>query len=255
MSADHSDEVRLDYSRERRKGVGEVVYCSGKSDEQLSLIASDIRSRRMNMAFSRLSTEQAELIAPGDPPMSYNPVSKLGLIEFTPAPRLGATVAVISAGSSDVPAALEAAEIVQFLGCDTQKFFDVGVAGLHRLLDSLPEIRDADIAIVAAGMDGALPTVVAGLVPCLVIGLPTSVGYGIASGGAVALNTMLSSCSPGMVVVNIDNGIGAGLAAVVAAKKMSRPACPAVIIARAAERKLKYAEELPDIREEPPDDL
>jgi NCAIR mutase (PurE)-related protein len=154
--------------------------------------------------------------------MSYNPVSKLGLIEFTPAPRLGATVAVISAGSSDVPVALEAAEIVQFLGCDVKKFFDVGVAGLHRLLDSLPEIRDADIAIVAAGMDGALPTVVAGLVPCLVIGLPTSVGYGIASGGNVALQTMLASCSPGLVVVNIDNGVGAGIAAVIAAQKTRR---------------------------------
>jgi NCAIR mutase (PurE)-related protein len=101
-----------------------------------------------------------------------------------------------------------------------KKFFDVGVAGLHRLLNVLPEIREADIAIVAAGMDGVLPTVVTGLVSCLVIGLPTSVGYGVASGGNVALNTMLSSCAPGLVVVNIDNGIGAGLAAVIAAKKI-----------------------------------
>jgi len=132
------------------------------------------------------------------------------------------TVAVITAGSSDVPIASEAAAIADFFGCDVRKFFDVGVAGLHRLLSVMPDIKEADIAIVAAGMDGALPTVVTGLVPCLVIGLPTSVGYGIASGGGVALNAMLSSCSPGMVVVNIDNGIGAGLAAVVAAKKMSR---------------------------------
>jgi NCAIR mutase (PurE)-related protein len=218
----YNDEVRLDYEREERKGVGEVVYCPGKSDEQLSGIAADIRKKGMNMAFSRLSPNQAKLIAPGEPPMKYDPVSRLGIIEFTPAPRLHVTVAVVTAGSSDVPIASEAAAIADFFGCDVRKFFDVGVAGLHRLLSALPEIRKADIAIVAAGMDGVLPTVVTGLVPCLVIGLPTSVGYGIASGGGVALNTMLSSCSPGMVVVNIDNGIGAGLAAVVAAKKMSR---------------------------------
>jgi NCAIR mutase (PurE)-related protein len=219
---DYSDEVRLDYSREERKGVGEVVYCPGKSDEQLVGIARDIRSRGMNMAFSRLSAHQAELITSAEPPLVYDPVSRLGTIEFTPSPKLDATVAVLTAGSSDVPVALEAAGIAEFFGCTVKKYFDVGVAGLHRLLNVLPEIRTADIAIVAAGMDGALPTVVTGLVSYLVIGLPTSVGYGIAAGGNVALNTMLSSCSPGLVVVNIDNGIGAGLAAVIAVKKMSK---------------------------------
>jgi NCAIR mutase (PurE)-related protein len=221
MHLSYSDEVRLDYSRAERKGVGEVIYCPGKSDEQLSGIASDIRAREMNMAFSRLSPHQAELITPGEPPLRYDPVSRLGFIEFAPARRLNATVAVVTAGSSDVPIASEAAGIAEFFGCSVRRFFDVGVAGLHRLLNVIDEIREADIAIVAAGMDGVLPTVVTGLVPCLVIGLPTSVGYGIASGGGVALNTMLSSCSPGMVVVNIDNGIGAGLAAVVAAGRMS----------------------------------
>jgi NCAIR mutase (PurE)-related protein len=156
--------------------------------------------------------------------LKYDTVSRLGFIEFAPAPRMAATVAVVTAGSSDVPVASEAAGIVEFLGCGVRRFFDVGVAGIHRLLDSIGEIREADVVIVAAGMDGVLPTVVTGLVPCLVIGLPTSVGYCIASGGRVALNTMLSSCSPGMVVVNIDNGIGAGLAAVVAARRMSGPA-------------------------------
>ncbi|MDR1651323.1 MAG: nickel pincer cofactor biosynthesis protein LarB [Synergistaceae bacterium] len=218
---DYKDEVRLDYSREERKGVSEVVYCPGKSDGQLAGIASDVRARSMNMAFSRLSPHQAEIIA-GTPPLSYDPISKLGTIEFTPAPKLGVTVAVLSAGSSDVPAALEAAQIAEFFGCTVKKFFDVGVAGLHRLLGILPELREADIAIAAAGMDGVLPTVVTGLLPCLVIGLPTSVGYGVASGGRTALDTMLASCSPGLVTVNIDNGVGAGLAAVIAAKKMRR---------------------------------
>jgi NCAIR mutase (PurE)-related protein len=218
----YSEEVRLDYEREERKGVGEIVYCPGKSDGQLSGIAADVRARRMNMAFSRLSPAQAELITPGEPPLRYDAVSRLGFIEFAPAPKLDVSVAVITAGSSDVPIAAEAAGIAEFFGCGVSRFFDVGVAGLHRLLAVLPEIKKADIAIVAAGMDGVLPTVVTGLVPCLVIGLPTSVGYGVASGGTVALNTMLSSCSPGMVVVNIDNGIGAGLAAIIAAKKMAR---------------------------------
>ncbi|MDR1509501.1 MAG: nickel pincer cofactor biosynthesis protein LarB [Synergistaceae bacterium] len=216
------DEVRLDYDREERKGVGEVIYCPGKSDSQLSGIAADVRERRMNMAFSRLSSRQAELISEGEPPMIYDPVARLGTIEFSPPPKLRASVAVITAGSSDVPVAAEAAAIAAFFGCDVKRFFDVGAAGLHRLLKVLPEIREADIAIVAAGMDGVLPTIVTGLVPCLVIGLPTSVGYGIASNGVVALNTMLSSCSPGMVVVNIDNGIGAGLAAVIAAKNAEK---------------------------------
>jgi NCAIR mutase (PurE)-related protein len=216
------DEVRLDYDREERKGVGEVVYCSGKSDEQLTGIAADVRARGMNMAFSRLSPRQAELISDGAPPLVYDPVSRFGTIEFSPAPRLSASVAVVTAGSSDVPVASEAAAIAEFFGCEVKRYFDVGAAGLHRLLKVLPEIREADIAIVAAGMDGVLPTIVTGLVPCLVIGLPTSVGYGIASNGNVALNTMLSSCSPGMVVVNIDNGVGAGLAAVIAAKNAEK---------------------------------
>jgi NCAIR mutase (PurE)-related protein len=219
---DSIDEVRLDYGREDRKGVGEVVYCPGKSDDQLSGIAADIRARRMNMAFSRLSPRQAELISEGEPRLVYDPTSRLGTIEFSPAPKLPVTAAVITAGSSDVPAASEAAGIAEFFGLEVKRYFDVGAAGLHRLLKVLPEIREADIAIVAAGMDGVLPTIVTGLVPCLVIGLPTSVGYGIAAGGNVALNTMLSSCSPGMVVVNIDNGVGAGLAAVIAAKNAEK---------------------------------
>jgi NCAIR mutase (PurE)-related protein len=217
-----SSEVRLDYTRHSRKGVGEVVYCPGKSDRQISSIAEDVRKRGINMAFSRMSQAQADLIASGAPRLSYDPVSRLGVIECVPRARLGVVAAVITAGSSDVPVALEAAGIAEFFGLEVKKFFDVGVAGLHRLLDALPEISSADIAIVAAGMDGALPSVAAGLLPCLVIGLPTSVGYGVAAGGNAALNAMLSSCSPGLVVVNIDNGVGAGLAAVIAARNIAR---------------------------------
>ena len=212
-------EVRLDFDRERRKGIGEVVYCPGKSDEQIVMIARSVRERGVNMAFSRMTPEQANLVAAGDPALIYDPVSRLGIIQKTePEPR--GRVAVLTAGSSDISVAEEAAGIAAFSGCSVERFFDVGVAGLHRLLDVLPEVKKADVVIVVAGMDGALPSVVTGLVPSLVIGLPTSVGYGIAKDGHVALNTMLSSCSPGLVVVNIDNGVGAGLAAAIAISRM-----------------------------------
>jgi NCAIR mutase (PurE)-related protein len=211
-------EVRLDYDRPQRKGIGEVVYCPGKSDSQMLSIVESVRNKRVNMAFSRMSQSQADIVPDGDPPLIYDHVSKLGVIKCRGVENIGC-VAVLSAGSSDVPIASEAAGIAEFHGCEVKKFFDVGVAGLHRLLGILPEIIGADAVIVAAGMDGALPSVVAGLVPGLVIGLPTSVGYGVASGGGAALNSMLSSCSPGLVVVNIDNGVGAGLSAAIVARK------------------------------------
>jgi NCAIR mutase (PurE)-related protein len=216
--ASAAPEVRLDISRTARKGIGEVVYCPGKSDEQLLSIAEELRAHRASMAFSRMTQAQAELIRDGEPPLVYDAVSRLGYIRFG-VPNESGVIAVLTAGSSDVPVAAEAAGIAEFNGTRVKRFFDVGVAGLHRLLEIVPELADVDAAIVAAGMDGALPSVVAGLVPCLVIGLPTSVGYGVAKGGNAALNSMLSSCSPGLVVVNIDNGVGAGLSAVIAARK------------------------------------
>ncbi|MDR3322431.1 MAG: nickel pincer cofactor biosynthesis protein LarB, partial [Synergistaceae bacterium] len=203
MSTDQPQEVRLDYERPERKGISEVIYCPGKSDSQLVSIAESVRGRMVNMAFSRMSPEQASLVADGTPPLEYDPVSRLGVIKCEEV-ELRGLVAVLSAGSSDVPTASEAAGIAELHGCRVKKFFDIGVAGLHRLMGILPEILDADVIIVAAGMDGALPSVVAGLAPSLVIGLPTSVGYGVAAGGTAALNSMLSSCSPGLVVVNID---------------------------------------------------
>lgn len=216
-----NSEVRLDMDRDKRKGFGEVVFCSGKSDDQLRHIASELVRARKNMAFSRLDERQREVVASVDGVLDffrYNAVARFGWTEFTPAARHDGVVAVVTAGSTDVPVAEEAAGIVEFSGLTAKRFYDVGVAGIHRLMDVLPEIKAADAVIVAAGMDGALPSVVAGLVPSLVIGLPTSVGYGIAENGVTALRSMLCSCSPGLVAVNIDNGIGAGLAAVAAVK-------------------------------------
>ncbi|MCE5201598.1 MAG: nickel pincer cofactor biosynthesis protein LarB [Synergistaceae bacterium] len=209
-------EVRLDFARRERKGFSEVIFCPGKSDEQLRVIAEDINTKRLDTAFSRMSVEQYELIASVISPFRYDPVSRLGMTGYNRIEPNGSAIVVLSAGSTDVPVAEEAAGIAEFSGCAVKRFYDVGVAGIHRLLEVLPEVCEADAVIVAAGMDGALPSVVAGLVPSLVIGLPTSVGYGIAENGKTALRSMLCSCSPGLVVVNIDNGIGAGLAAVMA---------------------------------------
>ena len=211
--------VRLDFDRVNRKGVGEVIYCPGKSDDQLKAIARQINEGRVNMAFSRVSGHQADLLKTILPVLEYDPVSSLGVVRYEPVSPIG-HIAVLSAGSSDVPIAEEAAQIAEFSGCLVKRYYDVGVAGLHRLLEVLPQIREADVLIVAAGMDGALPSVACGLVSSLVIGLPTSVGYGAADGGKSAMNAMLCSCSPGVVVVNVDNGIGAGLAAAVAVKRM-----------------------------------
>ena len=217
VSADAGD-VRLDFHRPLRKGIGEVVYCPGKSDAQMVQIAARVRENGSNMAFSRMSEHQAALIADGVPPLSYDLVSKMGMIQ-SHAEEVRGRVAVLSAGSSDVPVAEEAAQIAEISGCLVERYYDVGVAGLHRLLSVLPKIREADVVVVAAGMDGALPSVVSGLVSSLVIALPTSIGYGVADGGKAALASMLCSCSPGITVVNIDNGIGAGLAAAIVARR------------------------------------
>ncbi len=213
-------EVRLDFTRRDRKGLSEVIYCQGKSDGQLSKIAEEIAGKRLDTAFSRMSLEQCELVTPILNDFRYDPLPRLGWTEYKTIEPNGSLIAVLSAGSTDVPIAEEAACIAEFYGSLVKRFYDVGVAGIHRLMEVMSDVNKADVVIVAAGMDGALPSVVSGLVSSLVIGLPTSVGYGIAENGKTALRSMLCSCSPGLVVVNIDNGIGAGLAAVLAAKKI-----------------------------------
>lgn len=209
-------EVRLDYARKERKGFSEVIFCQGKSDSQLLEIAESISIRKLDTVFSRMSIEQSELVMPVLSAFKYDPLSRLGRTGYGTITPNGKEIAVLSAGSADVPVAEEAALIAEFSGCFVKRFYDIGVAGIHRLMEVLPDVCMADAVIVAAGMDGALPAVVSGLVPSLVIGLPTSVGYGMAENGKTALRSMLCSCSPGLVVVNIDNGVGAGLAAVMA---------------------------------------
>ena len=217
-------EVRLDADRSRRKGFSEVIFCEGKSEKQLLNIAEEIKAQKLDTAFSRMDEDQFGAVASVIDGFRYDPLSRVGHTDFGTIKKNSALMAVVSAGSTDVPVAEEAAQIIEFFGSRAERFYDVGVAGIHRLFDVLPEIRKADVVIVAAGMDGALPSVVSGLVSSLVIGLPTSVGYGIAEKGNTALRSMLCSCSPGLVVVNIDNGVGAALSALAASKiKYSDP--------------------------------
>ena len=218
-------DVRLDVDRGRRKGFSEVIFCEGKSDKQLLGIAEEIIAKRLDTAFSRMNDLQNGIVGSVIKDFKYDPISRVGHTNFGSINKNGALIAVVSAGSTDVPAAEEAAQIIEFFGSEAKRFYDVGVAGIHRLFSVLQDIRKADVVIVAAGMDGALPSVVSGLVSSLVIGLPTSVGYGIAEKGNTALRSMLCSCSPGLGVVNIDNGVGAALSALAAVNIKSSGPC------------------------------
>jgi NCAIR mutase (PurE)-related protein len=195
-------EIRWDRDREARTGVPEVVYGPGKTDNHLRQIFSDTTELRIA---SRLSESQMRVL---EDLATIHPEARMAVRNPRPLRELP-PVPVVTAGTADIPVAMEAATTLNAMGIPTSTHFDVGVAGIHRLQAILPELRAARVCIVVAGMDGALPAVVAGLLPVPVIGVPTSVGTGVAQGGMVALNTMLATCSPGIGVVNIDNGFGA----------------------------------------------
>lgn len=195
-------DVRWDREREARTGVPEVVFGPGKTPTHLREIFSDTSELRIA---SRLSEEQMEVLKDL---ATIHRDARMAVRNPRPMRQLPA-VPVLTAGTADIPVALEATTTLNAMGVPTVTHFDVGVAGIHRLQSVLPGLRSARVCIVVAGMDGALPTVVSGLVTAPVIGVPTSVGTGVAQGGHVALNTMLATCSPGIGVVNIDNGFGA----------------------------------------------
>lgn len=197
-------ELTLDIDRLARQGFPEVVFAPGKTREQLIHALKDLH-RAHGFALATGVSDDLELGGVHD---ACSRLYRLGQMP----PRHGQPC-VVSAGTADQPAAEEAAQTLEFLGYTTQRVRDVGVAGLHRLLERLDEIRQADVLIVIAGMDGALPSVVGGLVAQPVIAVPTSVGYGTGMGGLAALLTMLNSCAAGVTVVNIDNGFGAAMAA------------------------------------------
>jgi NCAIR mutase (PurE)-related protein len=213
-TAIHSSEVaQLDLHRELRCGAPEAVYCEGKTIEQCSTIAAQFVETKHKALFTRCTKQQAaailEVLGDGDYFADANCVSYLP----DGATELAHDIVVVCAGTSDLTVAREAVVTLNWLGCNAELINDVGVAGIHRLLDKTVRLRTAECVIVVAGFEGALCSVVAGLVSSPVIALPTSVGYGASYEGLAALLAMLNSCSPGVAVVNIDNGFGAAMMA------------------------------------------
>ena len=203
----------VDHHRALRQGVPEVIFGEPKTAEQIIAIAREIASAGQNIFVTRIDASKAEAIAAAIPGFAYAPVARTGSLVATPPPPRKGTVAVVAAGTSDLPVAEEAVETLQAVGLASLRMYDVGVAGLHRLLHRLDALRAADCVIVVAGMEGALPSVVGGVVSAPIIAVPAAVGYGTALSGFTALFAMLTSCASGIVVVNIDNGFGAAMAA------------------------------------------
>ncbi len=210
--------AKLDFARRARTGFGETVFGPGKTPEQMVSIFRAFRERRMPVLATRCTAEQAEALEKAGVPVRYDPVARAIVSGWGRNKKLKGRVAVLTGGTADIPVAEEAAQSAEFFGATVDRFFDVGVAGLHRLLSQLESIRRADVVIAVAGMEGALPSVVAGLVAVPVVAVPTSVGYGVGAGGVAAALAMLNSCAEGVSVVNIDNGFGA---AVVACRMLS----------------------------------
>ncbi|HEX6888699.1 MAG TPA: nickel pincer cofactor biosynthesis protein LarB [Candidatus Nanopelagicales bacterium] len=212
--------AELDHDRQARRGYPEAVYCEAKTPGQVRSIAAEVRAVGAPTLFTRADAAHAAAVLAELPDAAHDPEARLLMWPATAPEPTGGHVVVACAGTSDLPVAREALLTVQHLGRPAELVCDVGVAGLHRVLGRLDLLRDAQAIIVVAGMDGALPSVVAGLVRAPVIAVPTSVGYGAAFEGLAALLAMLNACSPGVAVVNIDNGYGAGhLAAQIAAPR------------------------------------
>lgn len=201
--------AKLDHHRALRSGFGETVFCQGKPDAYLEEIFKRLYQRDGEVLGTRASVKQYELVKRSVPEISYDPLSQILKAE-KPGKEKKGCVAVCTGGTADIPVAEEAAQTAEYLGCRTERIYDVGVAGLHRLLAQREQLFEASCVIAVAGMEGALGTVIAGMVSNPVIAVPTSVGYGASFHGLSALLTMLNSCANGISVVNIDNGYGAG---------------------------------------------
>ena len=202
--------AKVDHHRAIRQGIPEVIFGSGKTAEQILGIASAMRRRgNENILITRLSDEKARILAE-QLPLTYDPVSRIGIIGQKGEVTASGTIVVATGGTSDLPVAEEAALTAETLGNQVERLYDVGVAGLHRMLAHLDAIMEARVIVAVAGMEGALASVLGGLVDCPVIAVPTSIGYGANFGGLSALLSMLNSCASGVSVVNIDNGFGAG---------------------------------------------
>ncbi|MDU1540172.1 MAG: nickel pincer cofactor biosynthesis protein LarB [Paeniclostridium sordellii] len=203
--------ANIDHHRQIRNGYPEVIYCEGKSDEHILGIIKRMNEKGSNILGTRCRKDTYEKIKNIYPNCEYEELSRILKIENKPINNIGkGKIVVVTGGTSDIPVADEAYYTAKFLGNEVERVYDVGVAGIHRLLNKMSILKSARVLIVVAGMEGALPSVVGGLVDVPVIAVPTSVGYGANFGGLSALLTMLNSCASGISVVNIDNGFGAG---------------------------------------------
>jgi hypothetical protein len=211
--------ARVDHHRSLRSGLPEVIYAAGKTQEQTSAIFGSLLADGVDVLVTRVDAATADALVRAYPGAVHNATARTVSLRQTPvSERAGGHVAVVCAGTSDLPVAEEAAVTAETFGARVTRMYDVGVAGLHRLLAVRNDLVAADVVVVCAGMEGALPSVVGGLVGVPVIAVPTSVGYGGSFGGATALLGMLNSCSPNVTVVNIDNGFGAAYTAVLIAR-------------------------------------
>ncbi|NDZ12748.1 circadian phase modifier CpmA [Variovorax sp. WS11] len=206
--------IQLDKDRRARLGFDEAIYAAGKSGEQLEALIGEAVESASSRLFTRLGPQQFEALPSlHQDALDYDVLSRTGIVNGSCIVVKDVPVAVLTAGSSDLPVAREVLRTLEYHGCRAMSVNDVGVAGLWRLLSRVDELRRMSVLVVAAGMEGALVSVVGGLLPGAVIALPTSVGYGVSAGGRTALHGALASCAPGVLVVNIDNGYGAACAA------------------------------------------
>jgi pyridinium-3,5-biscarboxylic acid mononucleotide synthase len=213
LSIYNLDFARVDGHRSLRKGFPEVIYCEGKTTMQVVKIARAILRHNDNLLATRCSREIFRALKRAFPKAKYHEASRAVTVVRKPLSKRGGTIAVLCAGTTDIPVAEEAVVTAEIMGNRVKRYYDVGVAGIHRLLALNEELLEASVLIVVAGMEGALPSVVGGLVDKPVIAVPTSIGYGASFGGIAALLAMLNSCASGVTVVNINNGFGAGYAA------------------------------------------
>ena len=201
--------AKIDHHRSLRTGYSEVIFCQGKTDEQVEKIYMSLSNQNPDILLTRAEKSLFEKLNSLDSRLRYNSLARTIVLETSEKEKTG-NVLIISAGTADLPVAEEAAETAQISGANVERIYDAGVAGIHRLLAHYKSIQDARCIVTVAGMEGALPSVVGGLASCPVIAVPTSIGYGAHFNGIAPLLTMLNSCSSNITVVNIDNGFGAG---------------------------------------------
>lgn len=206
------DFAKLDIERQKRRGCSEAVFCECKTEEQLVKIFSEFQKQGQNVLGTRVTQSQVQVLQKKISGLYYNSQARIVKLIQKEINKYG-EIAICTGGTGDIPVAEEAAETAEFYGSNVKKYYDIGVAGIHRLFDKIDDIRKANVIIAVAGMEGALGGIIAGLVDVPVIAVPTSVGYGSSFAGLSALLTMLNSCAEGMTVVNIDNGFNAGYSA------------------------------------------